>query len=101
MKRVIREVAKAFKITEGQLMGDQKWHPLALARHVAMVLCLESYPLESTKIVAKRFRRTRSMCSHAIIKVNNACETNPKVKRTVNSLRKKLFPRLDRKRWVA
>ena len=44
MKIVIQEVAKAFGVKEAQLMGNQRWYPLALARHVAMVLCLESHP---------------------------------------------------------
>ena len=96
MKTVIKEVAKAFNVKEAQLMGDQRWHPLALARHVAMVLCLESHPFSSSYMVARYFRRHRSMCSHAVKKVNAACDTNPQVKRTVDRLREKLCRRLDK-----
>lgn len=97
MKVVTQEVARAFNVTEAQLMGNQRWYPLAFARQVAMVLCLESHPFTSSFTVAKRFRRHRSMCSHAIKKVANACETNPKLRRVVDDLRKKLCERLDAK----
>lgn len=101
MKIVIKEVAKAFGVKEAQLMGDQRWHPLALARHVAMVLCLESHPFTSTIVVSRYFRRHRSMCVHAVRKVNEACETNPKVRRVVDDLREKLCRRLDKGSRVA
>jgi chromosomal replication initiation ATPase DnaA len=101
MKIVIQEVAKVFGVTEGQLMGNQRWYPLALARHVAMVLCLESHPFASSIVVARYFRRHRSMCVHAVRKVDEACQTNPKVRVVVENLREKLCRRLDKRSRVA
>lgn len=90
MKAICQEVAREFGVTEAQLVGNQRWYPLALARQIAMVLCLESHPFSSSYMVARHFRRHRSMCSHAVRKVNNACDTNPKVEEVVRRLRKKL-----------
>lgn len=101
MKTVVKEVAKAFGVKEAQLMGNQRWYPLAFARHVAMVLCLESHPFASSIVVARYFRRHRSMCAHAVRKVNAACETNPKIRRVVDNLREKLCRRLDKRCRVA
>lgn len=101
MKRVIQEVAKAFGVNEAQLMGNQRLYPLPLARHVAMVLCLESHPFASSIVVARHFGRHRSMCAHAVRKVNAACETNPKVRKVVDNLREKLCRRLDKRSRVA
>lgn len=96
MKSVCQEVAREFGVTEAQLVGNQRWYPLALARQIAMVLCLESHPFASSYMVARHFRRHRSMCSHAVRKVNYACETNPQVKRVVDRLREKLCRGLDK-----
>lgn len=96
MKAVCQEVAREFGVTEAQLVGNQRWYPLALARQIAMVLCLESHPFASAHKVSRYFRRHRSMCSHAVRKVNAACDTNPQVKRVVDRLREKLCRGLDK-----
>jgi chromosomal replication initiation ATPase DnaA len=94
---VIREVARSFGVTEDQLLGNQRWHPLATARHVAMALCLEFYPMESTISVARYFRRHRSMCVHAIKKVDAIYHTNAEVYFIVGNLRARLRKKIDRK----
>lgn len=90
MKAICQEVAREFGVTEAQLVGNQRWYPLALARQIAMVLCLESHPFACAHTVSRHFRRHRSMCSHAVRKVNAACDTNPQVEEVVRKLRKKL-----------
>lgn len=96
MKAICQEVAQEFGVTEDQLVGNQRWYPLALARQIAMVLCLESRPFASSHTIAIYFRRHRSMCSHAVKKVSFACDTNPQVKEVVDRLREKLCRRLDK-----
>lgn len=90
MKIICQEVAREFNVTEAQLVGNQRWYPLALARQIAMVLCLESHPFACAYTVSRYFKRHRSMCSHAVKKVNHACDTNPQVEEVVRKLRKKL-----------
>ncbi len=89
MKVVTREVAKKFGFTEEQILGRQKWHPLGTARHLAMMISVESQPDKRMVAIAKYFKRDHSTLVHARKAILRYSATEPKLRRLVDFFRRK------------
>lgn len=97
MKAIIDLVAKEFAVTPDQIMGRQRWQPLAMARQVAHVLSLEAQPYADPGHIARQFNRERTLLIHSRKAVANAEATDPRFKAKVGTLRIKLKKVLARK----
>lgn len=95
MKAITEDVAKVFGVTEAQILGRQRWQPLALARQVAMVIVLESLPFNTIQQVAAYFRRDRTALTHARTAILNQVTYDKKLARLIEILRKKHVKGLD------
>jgi chromosomal replication initiation ATPase DnaA len=95
MKAITEDVAKVFGVTEAQILGPQRWQPLALARQVAMVITLESLPFNTQQQVSAYFRRHRTALVHARTAVLDQISYDQKLAKLVEILRKKHVKGID------
>jgi chromosomal replication initiator protein len=65
LKVIVDIVAKQFSLTRGQLLGKRRLPRIVLARHVAMLLCLEELQGASLKQVGRWFGRHHTSVLHA------------------------------------
>jgi chromosomal replication initiator protein len=64
-KLIVDIVAKQFGLTPGQLLGRRHLPHIVLARHIAMLLCLEELQGASLKQVGRWFGRHHTTVLHA------------------------------------
>ena len=95
MPTPISLVGEAFGVSREQILGPQRWQPLAMARQIAMVLAMESQPYASMETLARQFRRDRTTLIHARNSVHDYCLTNPRIRVLVDEMREKVQVRLD------
>ena len=95
MPTPISLVEEAFGVSRDQILGPQRWQPLAMARQIAMVLTMESQPYASMETLARQFRRDRTTLIHARNSIHDYCLTNPKIRILVDEMREKVQVRLD------
>lgn len=89
MKEITREVAQSFGVTEEQILGPQRWRPLATARHLAMMISVESQPKTPIAVIAKYFNKDHSTLIHARKTILRYSATEAKLKRLLDFFRKK------------
>lgn len=95
MPTPISLVEEAFGVSREQILGRQRWQPLAMARQIAMVLTMESQPYASMETLARQFRRDRTTLVYARSSVHDYCITNPRIRVLVDEMREKVQARLD------
>jgi chromosomal replication initiator protein len=81
-------VAGQFDLTHAQLLGPRRLPRFVLARHIAMLLCLEMLPGASLPQVGRWFRRDHTTVLHARDVICRKIAADPKFAKKVEELRR-------------
>jgi chromosomal replication initiator protein len=81
-------VAEQFDLTRAQLLGPRRLPCIVLARHIAMLLCLEELRDASLPQVGRWFRRDHTSVLHARDVMCRKIAADPKFARKVEELRR-------------
>ena len=86
--RLIQTVAaEQYGLTHAQLLGRRRLPRFVLARHIAMLLCLEMLPGASLPQVGHWFHRDHSSVLHAREAMRRKIAVDPEFARQVEELR--------------
>jgi len=95
VKSIIQDVALVFGLTEEQILGRQRWQPLATARQVAMMIALESQPFGRMKQVSSHFFKHRTTMIYSRKTILAIMTYDQNLASVVDILRKKYVKGLD------
>jgi chromosomal replication initiator protein len=87
-KLIVDIVAEQFGLTRGQLLGRQLLPRIVLARHVAMLLCIEKVRGASLPVVGHWFRRDHTTVLHARDRMRRRIAADRKFAKQVEALRR-------------
>jgi chromosomal replication initiator protein len=87
-KVVQNVVAKQFGLTRAQLVGRRRLPHIVLARHIAMLLCLEELQGSSLPQVGRWFHRDHTTVLHARDVMCRKIAGDPKFAEEVEELRR-------------
>ena len=89
---IIKIVAEHFGITESEIKSKKKSQDIAYPRHLCMYLC-RSLTDVALSIIGKQLgNRDHSTVIHGYNKINDEIETNEKIQKDVEILKKKILP---------
>src|SRR5215469_1728051 len=80
-------IAERFDLKRAQLLGRRRLPRFVLARHIAMLLCLEMLPGASLPQVGHWFHRDHSSVLHAREAMRRKIAVDPEFARQVEELR--------------
>jgi chromosomal replication initiator protein len=80
-------VAGHFGLTRSQLLGSRRLGHIVIARHVAMLLCIEMLRGASLPRVGRWFRRDHTSVLHARERMRRKIAVDPKFAEEVEELR--------------
>lgn len=80
---IIREVASAFQVQVGQLLGRGRARHIARSRHVAMFL-VRKHTGASYPEIGRRFRRDHTTIQHGYRKIEAALQTDMELRQVVH-----------------
>jgi chromosomal replication initiator protein len=81
-------VAKQYRLPRRDLLGPRRLPRIVLARHVAMLLCLEMLTGASLSQVGLWFGRDHTSCMHARERMRRKIATDRKFAKQVEALRR-------------
>ena len=89
-EELFRVMEDSYGMTKIQLLGVQRWQPLAMFRQILHALAAEMHPNVSMAELAKDFNRHRTAIIFSRDSVKEWCETDRMMKARVDDLRRKL-----------
>jgi chromosomal replication initiator protein len=89
-EQIRRVVARAFGLSETEMMSVARPDHIAAPRMLAMALCREFTSLSLCEIAAAFKKKDHATVLHAVKAIRNRAETCPKFARTVQQLRERL-----------
>jgi chromosomal replication initiator protein len=90
-------VAEQFDLTRGQLLGPRRLPHIVLARHIAMLLCLEMLPGASLPQVGRWFHRDHTSVLHARETMRRRIAVDPEFAKRVEDLRQLIIKAAHRR----
>jgi chromosomal replication initiator protein len=97
VKYVQTIVAEQFGLTRAQLLGRRRLPRFVLARHIAMLLCLEMLPGASLPQVGRWFRRDHTTVLHARETMRRRIAVDPEFAKRVEDLRQLIIKAAHRR----
>jgi len=90
-KHILHAVTEEFDVSEDELFSRSRAHRIALPRQVAMHLLREGTPLSYPEIGEMLGGRDHTTVMYGNEKVSELLETDPKLRRRVNSIQEALY----------
>lgn len=84
-----RAVADWFNMPLEELLGEDRYRPIALRRHLAIYLCAKAIGRRDNDI-GRAFNRDRAMIPRSIERINKIIETDPEFAEIVRGLMKEV-----------